>query len=621
LAGPALAPAQPLEDTVRLPFLPSRRLAVVVAAVVMLLSLGGAVTAVAAAHPGRGGPRDMVPSPGLAAGAAGTTPDQFHTTANPTTMDPPLQVPPTKPVVVTIANHAAFSSPTPNVTTEKMPSGHWAQVVLDVTGTESGNQYDRLCEIFAGATQVFLGSTAEPTPQGIKWHVQKDITSYLPLLTGKQTFTTDVDNYTNPTDNGIPVITAKLLFYPAGGGFWPAQSVSPGSPALAGNAVNETGPASPVQHPSVPTQIVPILPSGATNTFNTIDPGQSLSATVTLPDDITNATLDLYAVGQIDDEFWWGANPAFREIEVSIDGKPAGVVWPYPYVFTGGVNPLLWRPITSIRTLDIPSYRVDLTPFAGMLGGTHTITLTVQNNANYWLAGGSLMLGTDGQTTTGGVTADTLSFPTTSKVVTQYAMSSKNKPVTSESAKASYSISGTVTQDGRTWTDTTGQNLQFGNDETNFNVSCNGPCYEWDQAEETQSSTETVSGPGVSLSRSDQSSWSIGGPDAFLQNATQLFLPANISEQLTDVASQQGGFSPGYQTRLSESIMGYGALGQNTGGGVITDGDTTGTITAQDSGGWPGTGYLYQRTVVADGGAIVQDLIEPACGYPGCSPG
>jgi hypothetical protein len=607
---------QPLEDTVRLPFLPSRRLAIIAAAVVMLLSLGGAVTAVAAAHPGHTGPRDLAPAAGVAAGTAGTSPDQFHTTANPLTLDPPLQVPPTKPVVVTIANHAAFGDgPPPDVTTDKLPSGHWAQVVLQVTGTESGTQYDRLCEIFDGPTQLFLGVTPEPTPKGITWHVQKDITSYLPLLTGTQTFSTYVDNYTSTVDNGIPVITAKLLFYPAGGGYWPAQPAGLGSPALAGNAVNETGPGSPAQHPGVPTQVVPVLPSGATNTFGTINPGQTVSATVTLPDDITTASLDLYAVGQANDEFWWGENPGFREIDVAIDGKPAGIIWPYPYVYTGGVNPFVWRPITAIHTLDIPSYRVDLTPFAGMLGGTHTITLTVAGNNSYWLAGGSMMLTTDGQATTGGVVSDTLSQPTTSKVVTQYAMSSKSKPVTSESAKTSYQISGTLTQDGRTWTDTLGQQLQFGNDETNFDPTCSGPCYEWDQAEETQSSTETITGPGTNLSRSDEFSYSIGGPDAFLQNSTQLFLPANVSQQLTDVASQQGGFSPGYQTRLSESIMGYGALGEKASGGGISDGDTTGTITAQESGGWPGTGYLYQRTVVADGGVIVQDLTEPASPY------
>jgi hypothetical protein len=608
---------------VRLPSPPVRRVPVIAAAVMLLLALSGAVTALAASSHGRAGPHRVAPPGAAGSGpAVAAGPGEFSHTANPITLDQPLQVPPVKPVVVTIADHAAFgNAPPPAVTTATLPRGHWAEVVLDVTGTESGRQYDRLCEVFAGASQIFLGVTPEPTPAGITWHVQKNVTGYLPLLQGTQTFSTYVDNYTNSVDTGIPVITAKLLFYPAGRGFGSAQPAGPGTPGLAGDAINETGPAAPPQHPVVPTDAVPILPSGATNTFNTINAGQTLSATVTLPTDITSATLDLYAVGQINDEFWWSLNPAFREIEVSIDGKPAGVVWPYPYVYTGGVNPLIWRPLTGIHTMDIPSYRLDLTPFAGMLGGTHTISLTVANNTGYWLAGGTMLLGTDGQTTSGGVTSDTLSFPTASRVVTKHALSSADKPVTSESAAASYQIAGTVTQDGRTWTDTTGQRLQFGDDQSYINPTCATACYQWVHGEETQSGTETVSGPGVNVSRTDSADWTIDAPNGYLPvKSGAFFLPASVSQQLTDVATQQGGgfgFGSGYQTRLSESIIGYGALEENSAGAAsITDGDTTGTITAQATGGgWPGggwhdSGYLYQRTVVARGGRVVQNLVQ-----------
>jgi hypothetical protein len=607
---------------VRLPSLPVRRVPIIAAAVVLLLALTGAVSAVAASSAGRAGPHRVAP-PAVTGAAAGVTagPDEFAHTANPLTLDQPLQVPPVKPVVVTIADHAAFgNAPPPATTTATLPRGHWADVVLDVTGTESGRQYDRLCEIFAGASQIFLGVTPEPTPAGIRWHLQKDVTGYLPLLQGTQTFSTYVDNYLSSVDTGIPVITAKLLFYPAAHGFGPAQPTGLGSTALAGDAVNETGPAAPPQHPVVPTDAVPILPSGATNTLNTINAGQTLSATVTLPSDVTSATLDLYAVGQINDEFWWSLNPSFREIEVSIDGKPAGVVWPYPYVYTGGVNPLIWRPLTGIHTMDIPSYRLDLTPFAGMLGGTHTISLSVANNTGYWLAGGTMLLGTDGHPTTGGVVSDTLAFPTASHVVTKHALGSAGKPVTSESAAASYQISGQVTQDGHTWTDTTGQRLQFGDDQSYINPTCATACYQWVHGEETQSGTETVSGPGVNLSRTDTANWTIDAPNGYLPvKSGAFFLPASVSQQLTDVAAQQGGgfgLGPGYQTRLSESIIGYGALAENSTASPITDGDTTGTITAQASGGgwrgggWPGGGYLYQRTVVARGGHVVQNLVQ-----------
>lgn len=598
----------------------ARRSLVIGTAAVAVATLTGTATGLAAAHvsaaahPRRVAPpaaatgtaRARVSAPNASKADAGS-PGEFTTTANPVTLDPPVRVPPTKPVVVTIADNAAFGNgPPPATSTATLPKGQWAEVVLDVTGTETGRQFDRLCEIFDGPTQIFLGVTPEPTPAGITWHVQKDITGYLPILTGTRTFSTFVDNFLSDVDNGIPTITAKLLFYRAGGGFRAAQPASLAAPALAGDAINETGPATPVQRPGVPTQVVPVLPAGASNTLNTVNAGQTLSATVTLPGNVTTATMDLYAVGQINDEFWFGLNPGFREIEVSIDGKPAGTVWPFPYVYTGGVNPLIWRPVTGVRTLDVPSYRLDLTPFAGMLAGTHTISLTVVNNTGFWLAGGSLMLTAGGPPTTGGLTSDTLSFPTASQVTTSDALGSSTQPVTSESASAGYDIAGTITQAGRTWTDALHQSMQFGDDQSDIEPSCAVPCYQWVHAEETQSSAETVSGPGASVSRHDTSDWTVDAPNGFLQNAdgSDFFLPASVSQQLTDAATQSGGPMPGFGSSLSESIIGYGALEEDNSAATITDGETTGTITARE----PGDAGIFQRTIVARGGEIVQDL-------------
>jgi hypothetical protein len=601
----------------------ARRWFVLIAAAAVVAALGGAVTA--AASPGPANHPRRVPPPAAAIRSSGshglgsaqakrsgqaTGDSEFATTANPITLDPPIAVPSTKPVVVTVANNAAFGNgPPPYTSTVTLPQGNWAKVVLDVSGTETGVQYDRLCEIFDGAAEIFLGVTPEPTPAGIAWHVQKDITGYLPILTGSRTFSTYVDNYLSSVDTGIPTVTVKLLFYPAGGGFKAARPASPGSPALAGDAINETGPASPAQMPGVPTQVVPILPSGATNTLNTINTGQTLTATVTLPDNVTTATLDLYAVGQIGDEFWWAEVPAFRELEVSIDGKPAGVVWPYPYVYTGGVNPLIWRPLTGVHTMNIPSYRLDLSPFAGELGGTHTISLTVTNNAGYWLAGGSLLITANGGATTGTVGTDTLSFPTTSQITTVNALGSAQNPVSSEAASASYEISGQVTQGDRTWTDTVNQSLQFGNDQTLVNPSCSGPCYQWVHGEETQASSNTVTGAGVLYSSRDKSSYTIDAPNGFLTNASgsDFLLPATVNQQLTDLASASGWHIGQYRTVLSESIIGYGSLEENGSTVPVEDGDTTGTITTQVSGGSGPSTYL--RTVVTRGGVIVQDLV------------
>jgi hypothetical protein len=535
--------------------------------------------------------------------AAASSPGEFSATADPVTLDPPVEVPPTRPAVVTIADQAPFGNAPPAATaTVALPSGQWAKVVLDITGSEQGRQYDRLLNVYDGAIQVFLGVTPEPTAAGITWHVQKDVTGYLPILRGTQTFSTYVDNYLSSVDTGIPVITAKLLFYPAGGGFAPARAASLASPALAGDSIDEAGPSSPATSPEVPTQVVPIVPPADSTDFNTVNAGQTVSATVTLPDDITTATLDLYAVGQGNDEFWWGLTPAFREIEVSVDGEPAGVVWPYPYVYTGGVNPLAWRPLTGIHTLDIPSYRLDLTPFAGLLSrsGAHTIGLTVVNNAGYWLAGGALLLTAGGAPVTGNLTSDTLAFPTASSVSTAPALGDSSDPVSSESAGTSYTIAGTATQGGRTWTDTLTQRLQFGNDQSDINPACTGPCYQWAHQETTASGAETVSGPGVHVARTDDSSYTIDAPNGYLTSASGsgFFLPASVSQQLTDVAAQGG-----YRTSLLESIIGYGALEEDSSAPTITNGETTGTITADDG------GSLYQRTITTRGGQIVQDLI------------
>jgi flagellar basal body-associated protein FliL len=599
-----------------------RRWLVLIAAVVMAVAAGGAVTALASSrsagdHPRLVSPPAVVHSASRAAGTAGISHSsrqasngtEFATTANPVTLDPPVAVPPTTPVVVTVADKAAFGNgPPPSTSTVTLPTGNWAEVVLDVTGTETGTQYDRLCEVFDGASEIFLGVTPEPTPAGISWHVQKDITGYLPILSGTRTFSTYVDNYLSSVDTGIPTITVKLLFYPAGGGFRPAMPASPGSPALAGDAVNETGPASPPQQPGVPTQVVPILPAGATNTLSTINTGQTVTATVTLPDNVTTATLDLYAVGQINDEFWWAEQPAFREIEVSIDGKPAGVVWPYPYVYTGGVNPLIWRPVTGVHTMDIPSYRLDLSPFAGELGGTHTISLTVTNNTGYWLAGGSLMITAGGSPTSGSVGTDTLTFPNTSQTTTVDGLGSPQNPVTSEAAATSYQISGQVTQGGRTWTDSEQQALQFGDDQTTIDPSCSGPCYQWVHGEETQVSSRQVAGGGLDYSSQDRSSWTIDAPNGYLANATgsDFLLPAAVSQQLTDFAAESG-WDGEYRTALSESIIGYGSLEENGSTVPVANGDTTGTITAQSSGDGEWSSYL--RTIVARGGVILQDLV------------
>ncbi len=74
----------------------------------------------------------------------------------------------------------------------------------------------------------------------------------------------------------------------------------------------------------------------------------------------------------------YGYGP-FREVQLLIDEALAGVSWPFPIVFTGGISPGLWVPIVGIDTYDLPSFEIDISPWLGLLcdGNAHTFELKV----------------------------------------------------------------------------------------------------------------------------------------------------------------------------------------------------------------------------------------------------
>lgn len=114
----------------------------------------------------------------------------------------------------------------------------------------------------------------------------------------------------------------------------------------------------------------------------------------------------------------YGYSP-FREVQLFIDGMLAGVVWPFPIIFTGGVVPGLWRPIVGIDAFDLKEDEIDITPWLPLLcnGNSHNFTLRVSglnDNGNgtatlsettdsYWWVSGKLFLWLDeaGHVTTG----------------------------------------------------------------------------------------------------------------------------------------------------------------------------------------------------------------------------
>lgn len=93
------------------------------------------------------------------------------------------------------------------------------------------------------------------------------------------------------------------------------------------------------------------------------------------------AVLEVFVSFHGSDEFWYTnppneyieannlsglpGNGAFQEIIVKVDEDIVGAVWPFTVIYSGGVNPLLWRPVTGVGSFNLPTYDIDITPFLG----------------------------------------------------------------------------------------------------------------------------------------------------------------------------------------------------------------------------------------------------------------
>jgi len=327
--------------------------------------------------------------------------------SNPITAEPPVSRPDTQPCVVQLFSNLAFADFTPKVFSYAPPSacaGPWKKVVFTADFTVSaGRQFDRTAAFYLGHASIYYGTTAEPRAAlSPSWHVERDVTDLTPIFLSSQTGEANIGNFVGVSNgvtyNGIIYANAALEFYPA------SRSV---------------------QVAAVPDIVVPVNGSGGdAGTLNTTS--SQISQTLDLPTNVERVYLDVIAQSQSNDEFWYFCvpndqtsnllscgNTAFRETEVTIDGQPAGVAPVYPWIYTGGIDPYLWEPIPGVQTLDFKPYRVDLTPFAGLLsdGNTHTVGVSVFNADSYFLATANLLVYQDHGATkvTGGILHNTLS--------------------------------------------------------------------------------------------------------------------------------------------------------------------------------------------------------------------
>ncbi|HTA37938.1 MAG TPA: peptide-N4-asparagine amidase, partial [Candidatus Acidoferrales bacterium] len=309
----------------------------------------------------------------------GKRPNDYTQPSNTTTADPPVPRPNESPCTVTLFSGFQFTNftyPTFQYAPPATCPGPWAKVVFEGDfSVNAGRQFDRTGSIWIAGTNIYFGTTAEPSAnRGPSWHVERDLTDLSAILTAPSTGEVVLGNVVDSTYTGVITASATLQFYPANAAN-PAPTVADDVYPLSG------GPLGDNQYPS--------------------SQQQPLTGTFTLPRNVEAAYLDVYLQSQIGDEFWYTCfpndlaaqipncgNTAFREGEVAVDGRPAGVVPVYPWIFTGGIDPYLWRPIPGVETLEFRPYRVNLTPFAALLddGNPHIITVNVFNNGNYFAA-------------------------------------------------------------------------------------------------------------------------------------------------------------------------------------------------------------------------------------------
>ncbi|GAQ82746.1 putative Peptide-N4-(N-acetyl-beta-glucosaminyl) asparagine amidase A [Klebsormidium nitens] len=271
----------------------------------------------------------------------------------------------------------------------------WSLVVLDWDASSQGRQYDRFSGLWLGRAELLRTSTAEPTVNGIHWHIEKDVTKLSALFKSDHDVFMELDNSIGGVLSGIFTVEVTLTFY---------------------RATNET------DAQELPDVVLPIANKEPGHGYWFVLNGGSNGTGnfENLPQNIYRAELEIIASPHLCEEFWYTDPPtgvttdfgckslgAFHEVRAFVDGVIAGAAWPTPVVFTGGFDPYLWHPVVGTGAFLGPSYTLDLTPFVGQLvdGKRHSIAIDVAGDTSYWLVDANLLLwlDPDSNQTSGGV--------------------------------------------------------------------------------------------------------------------------------------------------------------------------------------------------------------------------
>lgn len=251
---------------------------------------------------------------------------------------------------------------------------------MNFTVTSKGRQFDRLALMYLNDTEVFRTSTAEPSLDGIIWTYTKDMSALAPLFKEPQKLIFQLDNNVDDTYTGSYNTTLSATYFKEDDAPAPADVIMPISARMSDQ--------------------------DAPSAFRV--PMDTALNNLTFPKNIKKAIFTISACGQADEEFWWSNVPSsttgtffnstllgfspFREVQLLIDGQMAGVSWPFPVIFTGGVVPGFWRPLAGIDAFDLKEDEVDISPWIPLLadGKQHAFEMRVVGIDDDGLGGAAL---------------------------------------------------------------------------------------------------------------------------------------------------------------------------------------------------------------------------------------
>lgn len=294
----------------------------------------------------------------------------------------------------------------------------------------------------------------------------------------------------------------------------------------------------------------------------------------------------------------------------------AGVAWPYPVIFTGGVVPGLWRPIVGIDALDLKEDEIDISPFLPLLcdGKPHSFTVKVaglnddgkggasivEEVGDYWLVTGKIFLWLDkeGHITTGlkpQILAPPPVLSLTSQVQTDSKGSTNETLSYTVSAKRSFAVSSVLNLAGRksvaAWKQdldysATGKLTNGGNDQVNTQSTSGS-------ALSSSGYAKSFSYPFYALSTFDGSN-----------NATQIY--ANINRGKLERVLGSSVLSSGIEGFEAAGVVGKG------GSSLVTYQNATGMYSAPASGNSTSFGSTTQDMTLSSifGGVVTADTTQ-----------